>query len=126
MVCPVRFTKASTSANVASGVMLESLVTNPALNFFTLRTISACDSIGCEPKINDNPPFRASAIANPESETDCIIAETNGMFSSMADFSPFLYFTKGVFNETLVGIHCFVVRPGISRYSPKVLDTSSK
>ena len=79
-----------------------------------------------EPKMKDNPPLRARAMANPESDTDCIIAETKGIFSSIADFSPFLNFTKGVFNETLAGMHCFVVKPGIRRYSPNVLETFSQ
>ena len=59
-------------------------------------------------------------------ETDCMIAETKGIFNSIADFSPDLNFTSGVFNETFAGIHSLVVKPGISKYSPNVLDTSFK
>ena len=47
-------------------------------------------------------------------------------FNSIADFSPDLNFTSGVFNETFAGIHSLVVKPGISKYSPNVLDTSFK
>ena len=49
--------------------------------FFTFLTISACDSIDCEPKIKEHPPSRAKAIAIFSPETACIIADTNGMFS---------------------------------------------
>ena len=122
----MRCTRAITSANVFSGVRLESLITKPALNFFTFRTISAWLSIGCEPKMKDSPPLRASSMANLGPDTDCMIAETKGMFSSIAGFSPTLCFTSGVFSETLVGTHCLVVKPGISKYSPNVLDTSFK
>lgn len=55
-----------------------------------------------------------------------MIAETKGIFNSIADFSPDLNFTSGVFNETFAGIHSLVVKPGISKYSPNVLDTSFK
>jgi hypothetical protein len=55
-----------------------------------------------------------------------MIAETKGMFNfSAGSESAGLYFTKGVFNNTLGGVHCFVVSPGINKYSPKVLETSS-
>jgi hypothetical protein len=75
--------------------------------------------------MNDRPPLRASAIANPSSETDCMIAETNGMFSEILGSSPLLNFTNGVFNDTFCGVHSLVVRPGINRYSPKVRETFS-
>ena len=55
-----------------------------------------------------------------------VIAETKGIFNSIADFSPDLNFTSVVFNETFAGIHSLVVKPGISKYSPNVLDTSFK
>ena len=124
--CPVFRTSATTSANVFSGVRLESLITNPALNFFTLRTISAWLAIGCEPKMKERPPLRANSIASSGPETDCMIAETNGMFSSIRAFSPLLCLTRGVLSDTLPGWQAFVVKPGISKYSPKVLDTSFK
>ena len=81
--------------------------------------------MGCEPKMKERPPLRASSMANSGPDTDCIIAETKGMFNSIADCVPRLYFTNGVRSETLEGTHCLVVRPGISKYSPKVLETSS-
>ena len=88
---------------------MESLMTNPALNFFTLRTMSAWLAIGCEPKMKERPPLRANSMASSGPDTDCMIAETNGMFNSMADCSPALNLTSGVFSDTLVGIHAFVV-----------------
>ena len=42
--------------------------------------------MGWEPKIKDSPPLRANAIAKPESDTDCIIADTKGMFNSIKGF----------------------------------------
>ena len=59
---------------------------------------------------------------------NCVMwfVETKGIFNSIADFSPDLNFTSGVFNETFAGIHSLVVKPGISKYSPNVLDTSFK
>ena len=63
-------------------------------------------------------------MARPESETACMIAETNGMFRLIADYSPFLNFTSGVLSDTLLGIHSFVVNPGMRRNSPNVLETS--
>ena len=41
-------------------------------------------------------------------------------------FSPALCLTRGVLSDTFAGVHSFVVNPGISKYSPKVLDTSFK
>lgn len=76
--------------------------------------------------MKESPPLRANSIASLGPETDCMIAETKGIFNSIADFSPDLNFTSGVFNETFAGIHSLVVKPGISKYSPNVLDTSFK
>ncbi len=51
------------------------------------------------------PPSLARAMASLSLETDCMIAETRGIFSVMAGFSPFLNFTSGVANDTLLGMH---------------------
>lgn len=75
--------------------------------------------MGCEPEINENPPLRANPIASSGPETDCMIAETKGMFNSIAACVPAACFTGGVRKETLEGTHCLVVRPGIGRYSPE-------
>lgn len=109
---------------MCSGVRLASLTTNPALYFFTLRTISACSFIGWEQNIKDNPPFRARAMAILSSDTDCIIADTNGMFKYKSDSESFLNFVNGVLRLILSGVHCFVVKPGIKRYSLNVLEIS--
>ncbi len=76
--------------------------------------------------MNDMPPARANAIANRSSETACMIAEVNGMFSIRFGPSSLRYFVRGVLSETLSGVCRFVVRPGSSKYSAKVLDGSSK
>ena len=68
--------------------------------------------------------MRARAIAILWSETDCIIADTNGTFREIEAFSPFMYFTSGVFNEILPGLQSLVVNPGINKYSLKVLEMS--
>ena len=65
-------------------------------------------------------------MASLSSETDCITADTKGMFIVIALSSPFLNFTTGVFKLTLAGIHSAEVYPGTSKYSPKVCDGSSK
>ena len=46
---------------------------------------------------------RAIAIFSPD--TDCMIAETSGIFMVIAEVSPFLNFTSGVRKSTLVGMH---------------------
>ena len=122
--CPVWRRRASTSLRVASGRILESLETKPALNFLTRRTISACSAMGCEPKMKESPPLRASSMASVSLDTDCMIAETKGMLSRMRDSSPRAKRTSGVCSETFCGVHSRVVSPGIRRYSPKVRDTS--
>ena len=74
--------------------------------------------------MKDRPPHLASATASRSPETDCMMAETMGMVSSMAGFSPFLYLTSGVLRETLAGMHSREEYPGIRRYSLKVWDGS--
>jgi hypothetical protein len=54
------------------------------------------------------------------------MADTKGTFNSREGVSPFRYFTSGAFKETLLGVHSFVVSPGIRRYSLNVRDTSLK
>ena len=39
-------------------------------------------------------------------ETDCMMAETMGMFRVIAGFSPRLKRVNGVLRETLLGMHC--------------------
>ena len=82
--------------------------------------------MGCEPKMNERPPLRASSMASSGPDTACMMAETKGIFSRIGEGSPTACFTSGVLSDTLVGMHTLVVRPGINRYSPKVLETSSK
>jgi hypothetical protein len=74
--------------------------------------------------MNDTPPSVAKAIANLSPDTDCIIADTMGMFIVIADSSPFLNFTKGVLRLTFAGMHSLEEYPGIRRYSLKVCDGS--
>ncbi len=54
--------------------------------------------------MNEMPPSFARATAILSSETACMIADTIGIFKEIAGSSPLLYFTKGVFNETLSGM----------------------
>ena len=70
------------------------------------------------------PSFaRATAIFSPE--TDCMIAETIGIFIEIAGSStPFLYFTSGVLRLTLLGMHSAEEYPGTRRYSLNVRDGS--
>ena len=74
--------------------------------------------------MKDTPPSVASAMASRSPETDCMMAETMGIFMTMEDSSPFLYFTRGVFRLTLDGMHSLEEYPGISRYSLKVWEGS--
>ena len=54
--------------------------------------------------MKDIPPSFAKAIAILSSETDCMMAETMGIFKLMGHSSlPFLYFTRGVFKLTFAG-----------------------
>ena len=63
--------------------------------------------------------------------TKALILGTGGVskavvFISMAGFSParLLYLTRGVFRDTLVGMHSAEEYPGMSRYSLKVWEGS--
>ena len=76
--------------------------------------------------MNEMPPSLARAIAILSSETDCIIAETSGMFIVIAEVSPFLNLTTGVFRLTFEGTHSAEEYPGTNRYSPKVCEGSLK
>ena len=51
------------------------------------------------------PPSLASAIASFSPDTDCIIADTIGIFIVIADSSPFLNLTRGVFKLAFAGVH---------------------
>ena len=63
-------------------------------------------------------------MASPLSDTDCIMAETNGIFKVIFGTSPFLYLTNGVFRFTASGVFDFLVNPGNIKYSLKVLEIS--
>ncbi len=102
--------------------MLESLTTNPALNFLTRSTIPAWSAIGWETKMKAIPPARARAMAMAWSDTDCMIAELKGMASWIAASWPFAYRTSGVESETDSAEHSLRVRLGIRRYSLNVCD----
>jgi hypothetical protein len=60
------------------------------------------------------------------SDTDCIIADTKGILMDISGVCPLSNFTKGVFSEIRLGTHSLVVKPGMSRYSLNVLETSFK
>ncbi len=66
------------------------------------------------------PPSLERAIAILSSETDCMIADTIGIFKVIAGCSPFLNFTKGVCKSTLAGTHSLEEYPGTKRYSLNV------
>ena len=72
------------------------------------------------------PPLLAKAIARRSSETDCMIADENGMFSDNAGVSFLRYFVIGTRRFTLSGICSLVVRLGRSKNSRKVLDGLKK
>ena len=55
--------------------------------------------------MKESPPSLARAMAMRSSETDCIMADTRGVFKDRGDSSPFLNLTKGVFKLTLAGTH---------------------
>ena len=57
------------------------------------------------PEQKEIPPSFARATAILSSDTDCIIAETIGIFMEMAGSSPFLNLTSGVLRLTLLGMH---------------------
>ena len=68
--------------------------------------MAASSSTLCDPYTKEMPPSFASAIAIVSFETDCIIADTIGMFRESGHSScPFLYFTSGVFRLTAAGMH---------------------
>ena len=79
--------------------------------------LAACDPNGLEivktsqesqfvsPKMKDMPPSFASATAIVSLETDCMMAETMGIFRQMGhSSSPLRYLTNGVRRETLSGV----------------------
>ena len=74
------------------------------------------------------PPSCASAIASVSFETDCMTADTIGMFIVSGQASPafLLYLTTGVRSDTFAGMHVSDVYPGINRYSSNVCEGSSK
>ena len=51
------------------------------------------------------PPSVASATPMSTPETDCMMAETMGMFRLIWGSSPRLKRTSGVLSETLLGMH---------------------
>ena len=53
-------------------------------------------------------------------DTDCMMAETSGIFMVRDGVSPLRYLTMAVFRLTLAGMHSAEEYPGTSRYSPKV------
>ena len=60
--------------------------------------------------MKERPPSRASAMAMVSLDTDCMMAETMGMFRLMAGSSwPFRYFTRGVRRDTLAGMQSSLV-----------------
>ena len=64
-------------------------------------------------------------MASFSPETDCMMADTIGMFISSGQSScPLRYLTSGVRRLTAVGTLAEEEYPGISRYSPKVRDGS--
>ena len=71
-------------------------------------------------KMKDTPPSLARAAASFSPETDCITAETRGMFMVRAGASFILNLHRGVTNDTFWGVHAEEEYPGPSRYSEKV------
>ena len=123
---PVRSLRASTSPNVESGVTLESLRTKPDLHFFTARTMAAWLSMLWDTKMKETPPSRARAAASFSPDTDCITAETRGMFMDRAGASFIRYLQRGVTKLTFCGVQAEEEYPGTSSYSEKVWDGSLK
>ena len=70
--------------------------------------------------MNDIPPSRANAIAMLSSETDCIHAETNGMFIDSGDSSPLRNLHRGVLSVTFEGTQFSDEYDGTRRYSENV------
>ena len=54
--------------------------------------------------MKETPPFLASSMDIFSPDTDCMIADTIGIFNVMAGSSPFLNFTSGVLIDTLAGM----------------------
>ena len=75
--------------------------------------------------MKEHPPSLDRATASLSLETDCMMAETMGIFKLIAGSSPFLNFTSGVTSVTLSGIHSEEEYPGTNRYSLKVCAGSS-
>ena len=77
--------------------------------------------------MKEMPPSLASAHAIFSPETDCMIAETIGIFKESSGSSfPFRNFTSGVFKETFAGVHSAEEYPGTIRYSLNVREGSLK
>ena len=74
--------------------------------------------------MNDNPPSRANATAIVSFETDCMHAETNGMFIDSGESSPFLNLHRGVRNVTFEGTQFSDEYDGTRRYSENVCEGS--
>ena len=74
--------------------------------------------------MNESPPSRARAMAMLSSETDCIHAETKGIFTDKGDSSPFLNLHKGVLSETFEGTQFSEEYAGTRRYSENVCEGS--
>ena len=56
--------------------------------------------------MKETPPCLARAMASFSPETDCMIAETMGMFMVRGQASsPLRYLTSGVLRLTAVGMH---------------------
>ena len=70
--------------------------------------------------MNDIPPSRANAIAIPSFDTDCMHADTNGIFIDSGDSSPFLNLQRGVLNVTFEGTQFSDEYDGTRRYSENV------
>ena len=75
--------------------------------------------------MNAMPPHRARAIAIWWSETDCMIAEANGMLSRIEGRSPLRNRTRGVVRRTAALVFSCRVRFGMRRYSLKVWEGSA-
>ena len=101
---PVPSFRAITSPSVESGVTLESLRTKPDLHFFTARTMAAWLSMLWDTKMKDTPPSRARAAASFSPDTDCITADTRGMFMDRAGASPTRNLQIGVTRDTFCGV----------------------
>ncbi len=55
--------------------------------------------------MKETPPSMARATASRSPDTDCIMAETMGIFMEMAGSSPRRNFTSGVRSDTFSGTH---------------------